>query len=322
MKLKRRILISGIAAGVLGAAFSAGVAMAQDAQLRVATATSTGTFYQNGLALEVLFRDAGSSVEIFPQASGGSGENTRLARNGEVEMFFGQNSTVIPAYEGTGPFEGDPNESFSVVAAIWRSVNHFIVAKDSGIQTIEDFRGKRIQLGPVGSGIERFTQQPLEAAGITFDDVQGQRLGVAETVDMMRNGRLDGFVHAAIIPDRNAADAMTSGMAKMIPFGGAASEKLLETYPYYARTTIPANSYENQPDAIETVASYAVLYARNDVPEDVVYTVIKTIMENHDQLVTYHSSFNDTVPDVAMQGHGPVPMHPGAARYFEEIGAK
>lgn len=318
MKLTRRPVLCGLAAAM---ALAAAPAIAQEAQLRVATATSTGTFYQNGLALEVLFRETGSPIEIFPQASGGSGENTRLAKSGEVELFFGQNSTVIPAYEGTGAFEGEPNHSFSAVAAIWRSVDHLIVAKESGIDSIADFKGKTIQIGPVGSGIERFTLQPMQAAGLTADDVTAERLGVAEAVDMMRNGRLDGFIHAAIIPDRNAADVMDSGVAKIIPFTGPVADKLIETYPYYAKTVIPANSYGNQPEAIDTVASYAVLYARNDVPEDVVYAVVKTIMESHDFLVAHHSSFNDTTVANALKGLGPIPLHPGAEKYFKEVGA-
>ncbi len=310
-----------VCAGLMAGALAMGAAHAQEAQLRVATATSTGTFYQNGLALEVLFRDVNPAIEIFPQASGGSGENTRLARNGEVELFFGQNSTVIPAFQGTGQFEGDPNQSFSAVGAVWRSVTHLIVHQDSGIESIADFAGKTIQIGPVGSGIERFTQQPMAAAGLSFDDVNGQRLGVAEAVDMMRNGRLDAFIHAAIIPDRNALDVMASGIARIIAFDGEPAEIMIAELPNYSVATIPANSYENQPEDVVTVASYAVLYARNNVPEDAVYQVAKTMYENNEALVALHSSFNDTTLDNALEGLGPVPLHPGAERFFREVDA-
>jgi TRAP transporter TAXI family solute receptor len=316
MKLRRSAFSLIAAASVI-----AGMpAIAQDAQLRVATATSTGTFYQNGIAMEVLFREMHPTIEIFPQASGGSGENTRLVRDGEVELFFGQNSTVIPAYEGVGQFEGDPNETFSAIGAVWQSVTHVIVAEDSGIEAVADFAGKRIQIGPVGSGIERFTQQPMEASGVTFEDVEAQRLGVAETVDMMRNGRLDGFIHAAIIPDRNAADIMSTGLARIVAFDGEAAERLMAEHPYYGEAVIPANSYENQPDDVPTVASFAVLYASNDVSEDVIYEVTKTMYQNQQFLIERHSSFNDMTLEMALEGLGPVPLHPGAERFYREAG--
>lgn len=310
--------VFGIAAALC--LMTATSALAQDAQLRVATATSTGTFYQNGIAMEVLFRERNPSIEIFPQATGGSAENTRLVRNGDVELFFGQNSTIIPAYEGVEQFEGDANQSFSAIGAIWQSVTHVIVAEDSDIKTVADFAGNRIQIGPVGSGIERFTQQPMEAAGVSFDDVRAQRLGVAETVDMMRNGRLDGFIHAAIIPDRNAADIMSTGQARIIPFEGEHAERLMEQHPYYGAAVIPADSYENQPEDIQTVASFAVLYAANDVPEDVVYEVTKTMYENQELLMERHSSFNDMTLEMALEGLGSVPLHPGAERFYREAG--
>lgn len=314
--LKKTITISTAAfAMMIGSA-----ATGQDAQLRVATATSTGTFYQNGVAMEVLFREQHPSIEIFPQATGGSAENTRLVRDGEVELFFGQNSTIIPAYEGVEQFEGYPNETFSAVGAVWQSVTHVIVSNDSDIESVADFAGKRIQIGPVGSGIERFTQQPMEAAGVSFDDVEAQRLGVAETVDMMRNGRIDGFIHAAIIPDRNATDIMSSGLAKIIPFDGEAADRLIEMHPYYGASVIPANSYENQPEDIVTVASYAVLYASNDVSEDVIYEVTKTMFENQEALTQRHSSFSDMTLDMALEGLGSVPLHPGAERFYQESG--
>lgn len=315
MRMTSLLVATTLAVGIAGAA------QAQDTRLRLATATSTGTFYQNGIAFEVLFRERVQNIAVFPQATGGSAENTRLQARGEVELFMGQNSTVIPAYEGTGQFDGQPNKGFSAVGAIWPSVMHVIVQDDDAIRSPADLKGRAIQIGPIGSGIERFTQQPLEAYGITFDDVNGQRLSVAEAVDQTKDGRIAGFFHAAIVPDRNAADVMSSGRAKILPIEGEAAQMLKSRHSFYDDAVIPAGSYENQPNDISTIANYAVLYVDNDVPEDVVYEIAKAIYENQEYLADKHASFNTATARNAARGLGPVPLHPGAERYLREVGA-
>lgn len=290
-------------------------------KLSLATATSGGVFYQNGIAMGELSRKGKiPGIEIFPQASGGSSDNVNLLGQKEVHLAMVHNSTGIPAFEGTDEFKGKAIKNLRVISAIWKSVMHYPVLKAANINSIADYRGKTVQIGPIGSGIEKFTLQPLSIYGITAKDVKGMRLSVAECVMMMQNNQLDAFVHGSIIPDGNISQLMLTGRVKLIGMEPDKIQDMSKKYPMYAPASITANSYKYQEEEIKTTASFALLMAREDIEEGLIYNVTNALFENHQFLVNMHSSFKDTTLGNALFGGGNIPFHPGAARYYREKG--
>ena len=290
-------------------------------KLSLATATSAGVFYQNGIAIGELSRKGKiPDIEIFPQASGGSSDNVNLLREKEIHLAMVHNSTAIPAYDGTEQFQGKPIKNIRVVAAIWKSVTHFPVLAAANIHSISDYRGKKVQIGPIGSGIEKFTLQPLSIYGIEVKDIKPMRLSVAECVQQMQNNQLDAFVHGSIVPDGNISQLMLTGKVKLIDMEPEKIQEMEKRYPMYAKALIPANAYKNQDKEIQTVASFALLMAREDVGESLIYTLTKALFENHEFLTNMHSSFKDTTLETALLGRGNIPIHPGSAKYYREKG--
>lgn len=319
MKSFRLVLIVSIALGSLAAA-AVGTGFCAT-KLSLATATSGGVFYQNGIVIGELSRKGMiPGIEIFPQASGGSSDNVNLMGEKEVHLAMVHNSTAIPAYEGTEQFQGKPIKNIRVVAAIWKSVTHYPVLTGSKIESVGDYRGKRVQIGPIGSGIEKFTLQPLSIYGIEVKDMKPMRLSVAECVQQMQNNQLDAFVHGSIIPDGNISQLMLTGKVKLIGMDAEKIQEMEKRFPMYAPAVIPANSYKNQDKEVQTVASFALLMARDDVDEGQIYAVTKALFENRDFLVNMHSSFKDMTLESALMGRGGIPVHPGAARYYREKG--
>lgn len=293
----------------------------KEENLRLATASQAGVFYANGAALEQLANEEMDGIKIFPQATGGSGDNINLLKDKEVDIALVHNSTAIPAYTGTYEYEGNAMQDFAAITVVWKSHLHYLVSKDSGIETPADIKGETFQVGPIGSGIEKFTLQPLSVYNITIDDLDAQRLSVAEAVDQIKNRQLTGMIHGSSIPDGNATDLMSSGDVVLIGMEDDKVQQLQDKYDnIYSPSVIPAGTYPNQNEDINTAASSALLVVRKDIDEDIVYKLTKTIMENNDFLVGLHSSFNETNLENALTGHGPIPIHPGAEMYYQEAG--
>lgn len=290
-----------------------------DVSLRLGTATTGGVFFAQGTALEQLSNDI-SGVTIFNQATNGSGENLVLLQNGDIDLALAHNTTALPAYNGTGVYEGRPNKDFTSVGFIWFNTLHPIAAKDAGIEVIEDFAGKRMAIGTVGSAVELITSNFLSIYDMTFEDVKAQRLAIAESVDQIKNRQLDCLVHGSIIPDSNVTDMMSSGLVKILSMEQKDIDKLVSTYDMFSEAVIPAGTYPHQDEEIKTAASAAILLASPNADEEAIYRLTKAIYENNEKLMSYHNSFVNTKIDNALNGLGSIPLHPGAERYYKEAG--
>lgn len=288
--------------------------------LRLASASTTGVFFAQGTAIEALFREKVPGIRVFNQATGGSGDNCNLLKNKEVEIALAHSTSAIDAYKGTKTFEGNRVDNMRVVSLLWRSVIQPCASKDSGIESLADFRGKRVQIGPIGSGIETYTLQTLSAYDISAEDLNYERYSVAEAVEQLKNRQLDAWIQGSIVPDAPMIDVMTTGRFKLIGLEEDKVQKLVDMYGYFFPSEIPANSYSNQPDVINTVAQATLILVREDISIEVVYEFTKALFENHDELVQMHPAFKDLNLDLAVMGHGGIPMHPGAEKYYKEKG--
>lgn len=283
----------------------------------LATGSETGTYYSFGIALGQVMKDK-IGQEFGVQSTGASKANIQLVADGDVSMAIVQNDVMDYAYNGTNTFADEGAISgFSAVATLYAEVIQ-IVAKP-GITSVADLKGKTVSVGDAGSGTEFNAAQIFEAYGMTFDDINKQSLGFTDSADKFKDGQLDAFFVTAGAPTTCITDLATSNDFVILSIGETEMQYLKDNYGYYTEYTLAAGTYDKQTEDAVTVAVKATLIAADTLSEDTVYNVTKGIFENIDAIKSTHAKGAELSADSAVQGVS-VPFHPGAEKYFKEIG--
>jgi len=296
--------------------------------LIIATATTGGTYYPVGVAIGTLIsiklaKDAKITATAINSA--GSGENIQMLKNKEADFGILQALFGLQAYNGRGKYEGKPEKGFSSVTMLWKNVEHFPLLQDYvKTGTITDLKGleKKFSIGKRGSGTEGSGRTIVAALGIDPESLDLEYLGYNPSAQAM----MDNRVAAANIPAGIPAAAITQLYAqlgdkkvKVLEFTDAQLAQIQKEYPIWTREVIPAGTYPGQSADINTIAQPNLLVVRNDVPEDVVYKVTKTIYDNLSFLNNIHKATKAMSLKDAIKGL-PVPLHPGALKFYEEKG--
>jgi TRAP transporter TAXI family solute receptor len=303
---------------------------AKPVELILATATTGGTYYPVGVALSTLWslklrNEKPAAIKVNPITSAGSGENVNMLKGKEVEMAILQGLFGKMAYKGIDVYQGKPMKELRTITMLWPNVEHFVIFQDkvkSG--TITDIKGLRFSIGRAGSGTERSGLTIMNGIGMGRDDIQAEYLGYFESSNAMKDKRIEGANLCAGPPVAAVTDLFaTPGMkVKILEFTDeqltAINEKT--SYPGY-RYIVPANTYPGQTEAIKTIAQPNFLGIRADVDTEIVYKMTKTIYENLPYLYNIHQATKHMNQDSAISGL-PAPLHPGALKYYREIGMK
>jgi len=283
----------------------------------LATGSETGTYYSFGIALGQVMKDK-IGQEFGVQSTGASKANIQLVADGDVSMAIVQNDVMDYAFNGTNTFaEEGAISGFSAVATLYAEVIQ-IVAKP-GITSVADLKGKTVSVGDAGSGTEFNAAQIFEAYGMTFDDINKQSLGFTDSADKFKDGQLDAFFVTAGAPTTCITDLATSNDFVILSIGETEMQYLKENYGYYTEYTLAAGTYDKQTEDATTVAVKATLIAADTLSEDTVYNVTKGIFENIEAIKATHAKGAELSADSGVQGIS-VPFHPGAEKYFKEIG--
>ncbi|OEF96902.1 hypothetical protein BHF71_04020 [Vulcanibacillus modesticaldus] len=286
----------------------------------MATGGTGGTYYPLGGAIAETWNKYIDGLNVTVQSTGASVENIRLIASGETELAMAMNGPAIAAHNGTGPFEGNKVE-FAAVGVIYPEVMQVVAPKDSGIKTIEDLRGKRVSIGPAGSGTAAAALNILKAYGIDPDkDIQKFQDTFSDAASKLKDGLLDAAFAVLAVPAANVIDITTSTPITIVNIEGKGLEKLLALDPTFSPYEIPAGTYKGQDEVGFTVSQWAVLYVSKDLPEDLVYQMTKVMYERKDEIANAHARGNQISIDNAIKGIAPVPLHPGAEKYYKEIG--
>ena len=320
-----------VIAAVVIAFFSAHPARAQEERnYLLATATTGGTYYPVGVAISTL-----TKVKLQPKHkigmsainSAGSGENIKLLRDNEVQFAILQGLFGYYAWNGKGPLEGDgPQKELRSVTMLWQNVEHFTIladkAKTGTIADLENLKGERMALGARNSGTIGSNKFLLGNLGIdaeeAFELVYG---GYGPSADALQNGQIAGLG----IPGGAPTGAITRVMAamgdkiKILNFTDEQAKKADGGFELYTRYVIKAGTYPGQTEDINTIAQPNFLAVRADVDEEAVYMITKTIYENLPFLNAIHKATSVMALEKALAGL-PMPLHPGAAKYFQEVG--
>ena len=286
--------------------------------LSIATGGTTGTYYPLGGDIANLFQTVIPDVKASAQATGGSADNLRLIDAGEAELGTVQNDVSWFAYNGIDSFEGEQIQSFSVVSSLYAEYVQIVTRADSDINSIQDFKGKTISIGAAGSGVYTNAMHVLEAAGLTLDDIDEQYLSFAESADGLKNKQIDAAFICAGIPNAAITELGSTTGVKLIGLSDEEVANLIAAHPTYANMKLPAATYGLSED-VNCIVITALLVASNELDEDLVYNMTKALYEQ-DGILT-HAKAAEITLDTAFVGVGELPLHPGAARYYAEVGA-
>lgn len=285
--------------------------------ITIATGGSSGVYYQVGATMSELLADKlGADTSV--QSTGASVENLTLIQDGGAELAFTQGDAVDQALNGEGAFEGKQIDSLPVVANLYDQYVQLITVEGSGIESVEDIKGKAVSVGDQNSGVELNARTVVDAYGLSYDDFKPDYLPYAEAIDQMRNGQLDAAFVTSGLPNSAVTDLATSDKVKVIPFDGEGREKLLSEHDYFGEGKVPAGTYgDNEEAATLTIPN--LLVASPSLSDDAVYDITKTLFDNLDTIQGSHNA----AKDITMENAQDVPVGevaPGAKKYFDEQG--
>ncbi|WP_291796393.1 TAXI family TRAP transporter solute-binding subunit [Brevibacterium sp.] len=285
--------------------------------LTIATGGSSGVYYQIGATLSDLLKDElGSDTSV--QATGASAENINLITDGNAELAFTMGDATVQALEGTGPFEGEPREGLMAIGTLYPNTVQLIATEASGIESVEDLAGRNVAVGDVGSGVELNAQMVLGAYDMDYDDLSADYLDYAEATDQMANGHIEALFATSGLPNPSLTELATSTDFITVPIDGEGRDALLDEYDFFQEATIPAGTYKDEAD-VETVSVMNHLLVSSELSEDAVHEITAAIFDNLDRVHSSHSEAENITPETITEGLV-VPLHPGAAKYFEEQG--
>lgn len=289
--------------------------------INIPTAATTGALYPLGSSMANLWSKQIDYVKANAQASNGGIDNLNLLQSGEAQVSMAVTSIMYQSYKGEATFEGRPNEKLRVISGLYYNPNQVVVRKESNINSIKDLSGKNFASGAPGSTTEVETNLHLTEAGVSYPDgLKVQFVGFTEAIDLMRNKQLDGTWIMAGLPTAAVTEITTTADGKLISIEDDVITKLQEIYPWYAKYTIPAGTYDGQEEDITTSAIKMAIFTSSDLSEDVVYELTKTFWENIDTLKQSNNSLKNLKIEDAVTDLAGLPLHEGAIKYYKEVG--
>ncbi|RAI01537.1 C4-dicarboxylate ABC transporter substrate-binding protein [Acuticoccus sediminis] len=299
-------------------------ASAQDKFVTIGTGGVTGVYYPTGGAICRLVnrgrRDHG--IRCSAESTGGSVYNVNTLRAGELDFGVAQSDVQYHAYHGDAQFaDAGPFEGLRSVFAIHPEPFTIVVRADSDINTFEDIKGKRVNVGNPGSGQRDTMEIVMAAYGITMDDLAlATELKGAEMAQALCDGNIDVMMYVVGHPAAAIQEAANSCDVKLVSVTGEPIDKLVADNPYYRVATIPGGMYKGNPDEITTFGVGATLVTSTDVPDDVVYNVVKAVFDNFAQFKQLHPAFENLKEEEMISDSLSAPLHPGAEKYYKERG--
>jgi hypothetical protein len=309
-----RLAASAVVAGL---AFAPASASAQQF-INVLTGGTSGVYYPLGVALAKVYSDNIEGVKTQVQSTKASVENIKLVTEGRGEIGFALGDSVKAAAEGNTE-AGFPEkvEKLRAIAAIYPNYVQIVASEASGITDLEGLKGKALSVGAPASGTELNARAIFSAAGMSYDDLgKTEYLPFAESVELIKNRQLDATLQSAGLGVASIRDLAASLPITVVAVPAAIAEKL--GAPFQA-VEIPAGTYDGQDEAVPTLAITNILVTSSDVDEELAYQMTKQLFEHLDQLTAAHNAAKAIDPKTAAKNL-PVPLHPGAERYYKEAG--
>jgi TRAP transporter TAXI family solute receptor len=291
--------------------------------LSIASGWVTGAYYPfAGAVSRVAWKSLqDKNIKITAESSGASVANAKLIGKSDTDFALLQNDIASYAHYGKKDMFDKPIKNLLGMMTLYPETIQIVARKDANIKTVADLKGKRVATGPLGSGTFENTKQILAAWGMSLNDIKAQQLKAAQAADYMKDGRLDAYFNTTAVGAAHIIDTFVIVPANIVEVAGPNADKLRKEFSFYAVDTVPAGAYKGLDSPVKTVAVMAMMVARADLEEEVVYSVIKAVYEDLPQIKKAHAKFKGIDVKKALVGMS-VPLHPGAAKYFKEVGVK
>ncbi len=324
LRFGKHLALSASAAAMFAALLAPLPAAAQQKFVSIGTGGVTGVYYAAGGAIcRLVNKDrADHGIRCSVESTGGSVFNVNTIKAGELDLGVVQSDVGFNAYNGEGQFkDAGKFEKLRSVFSLHPEPFTVVTRKEANVKSFDDLKGKRFNVGNPGSGTRASMEQLLTAMGrdMSFFSLASE-LRPDEHGSALCDGKIDGFFYGVGHPSANIQDPTTSCGAQLVSLTGPVVDKLVETYPYYAKVTIPAGLYPNNPQETESYGVLATFVTSADVPEETVYTVVKAVFENFDDFKKLHPAFGILKKEDMVKNGLSAPLHPGAEKYFKEKG--
>jgi TRAP transporter TAXI family solute receptor len=286
----------------------------------IGTGGVTGTYYPTGGAICRLVNKHKKDTKMHcsVESTGGSVYNINTIKNGELEFGIAQSDVVHQAYQGTGKFEGKPYNELRTVMAIYPELLAFVVSQASGIESLEDMMGKKINLGNPGSGNEATADILLAEIGMSRDDLAlAGVLKAQECPTALRDKKIDGYFYMVGHPTSNIQDAANSVDIRLIPIDDTSANAIIKQYRYFAKGVIPGGIYKNVDKDTPSIGVKAVLVTTKDTENKTVELILTTILDEFENFKRLHPAYKMITKESLLEGLS-APLHPAAKNVFQK----
>ncbi|MFV3384389.1 TAXI family TRAP transporter solute-binding subunit [Pseudomonas sp. NY15364] len=316
MRLTKKISLFAAAAAITAST----AVLAAPTFINVLTGGTSGVYYPIGVALSQLYSNGIEGSKTSVQATKASVENLNLLQAGRGELAFALGDSVADAWNGVedAGFKA-PLKKIRAIAGTYPNYIQIVANAESGIKTLEDLKGKRISVGAPKSGTELNARAIFEAAGLTYKDMgKVEFLPYAESVELIKNRQLDATLQSSGLGMAAIRDLASTMKISFVAIPAEVTAKIDNAA--YEAATIPAGTYDGQDADVPTVAITNILVTHEGVSDEVAYQMTKLMFDNLGRLGTAHSAAQDIKLESATKNL-PIPLHPGAERFYKEAGA-
>ena len=309
---------------VIGAALLAGAALAQQKTIAIATGGTGGVYYPLGGALANVISKNLPGYQATAEVTGGSVVNLKLIGTGQSELAFSMADAALDAFNGQDKFKSG-KVAVRTLMVLYPNRMHVVTVEGTGIGKMADLKGKRVSTGSPGSATEVMAFRVIEAAGLDKDkDMRRERLGVAESVNAIKDRKIDAFFWVGGLPTAAVTDlGATPGVKiKLIDHSDVVDKMNAKYGKLYVTDTIPAKTYPGQETDNKISTVWNILIANESMADDIAYNIVKLIFDKKADLVAVHKEAENVDFKYQIKASSPVPWHPGALKYFADKGVK
>ena len=321
MSKRTDIAIAGLA---LGAALLAGAAIAQQLNIAIATGGTGGVYYPMGGGMANVLSKNLPGVNATARVTGGSVDNLKLIGTDQSEVAFSMVDAALDALKGEDKFKGNPVEVRTLMV-LYPNRMHVVSVEGTGITKMSDLKGKRVSTGSPGSATEVMAFRVIEAAGLDKDkDMTRERLGVAESTNALKDRKIDAYFWVGGLPTAAVTDlGATPGVKIKLIDHSDVVDKMNAKYPgMYSTGVIPAKTYPGQDADNKISVVQNILVSNAKMTDKTAYDIVKTLYEKRADVALAHGEAKAIVLETQNKANTSIPWHPGAVKYFTEIGAK
>ena len=285
--------------------------------INIATGGTAGTYYPIGGAMAEILNKAIPGMNASAQSTGASVANINMLKDGSVDLAIVQNDITYYASNGAEMFKDKKVDNLRGIATLYPETCQIVTLADSGIETIADFRGRRIAVGAAGSGTEANARQIMETYGITYSDITVQYLSFGEAASALKDGNVDVAFVTAGYPTAAIQDIASQRKVRLIPVEPDKADLMIAKYPFYTKAKIPAGTYAGFDQDTSAVSIMAMLVATDKMDDALGGEVAKAIFTNLERLQSAHSVGKLITKEGAMNGMS-IKMNGGAEKFFKK----